>query len=64
VALEQGFLRRLRFLLSVSFHRGSPYPYIWSTVSQPMGWDPKVGRGEHSDGLYVVKIPFFNFEGT
>jgi hypothetical protein len=38
VALGLVSLRVLRFFLSVSFHRGSPYPYIiWGVNNRPIG---------------------------
>jgi hypothetical protein len=38
VAQGQVFLRVLPFPLSVSFHRGSPYPYIiWRMNNRPAG---------------------------
>jgi hypothetical protein len=38
VALEQVFLRVIRFPLSLSFHLGSPYSYtIWTMDSRPIG---------------------------
>jgi hypothetical protein len=36
VALGKAFPRVLQFPLSVSFHRGSPYSYIWVTNNRPV----------------------------